>query len=189
VNEFAEQCRSEWKRLRVPDSIANEMAAELSADLAEARTDGVSLEEVVGGAGSDPRSFAAMWAAERGVLPSRSRNKGARGAVVTAAVAALAAVAVSGAVLMIVAPDSTSDTQHAVARAESQAATAAWVSARTGGSVTIAPPPQWVSDGSGNSAADTWTVGLVLLIVGLVGIVPLAAFVLLRRSGLGTRFA
>ena len=34
--EFVEECRQEWKRLRVPDPVANEMAADLEADLKEA---------------------------------------------------------------------------------------------------------------------------------------------------------
>jgi hypothetical protein len=67
VNEFVEECRREWKRLRVPDPIANEMAADLEADLKEAEAEGASPEEVLGSGAFDPRSFAASWAAERGV--------------------------------------------------------------------------------------------------------------------------
>ena len=37
MTAFIEECRQEWKRLGVPDSMAEEMAAELEADLAEAR--------------------------------------------------------------------------------------------------------------------------------------------------------
>jgi hypothetical protein len=36
VTEFVDECRSEWKRLGVPDAVANEMAADLAADLQEA---------------------------------------------------------------------------------------------------------------------------------------------------------
>ena len=36
MNEFVEECRREWNRLGVPDPVANEMAAELEADLEEA---------------------------------------------------------------------------------------------------------------------------------------------------------
>jgi hypothetical protein len=67
VNDFVEECRREWKRLRVPDPIANEMAADLEADLKEAEAEGASAEEVLGSGAFDPRSFAASWAAERGV--------------------------------------------------------------------------------------------------------------------------
>lgn len=70
--EFVEECRREWRRLRVPEPVANEMAADLEADLSEAAAEGVSAEEVLGSSAFDPRSFAARWAAERGVLPQAS---------------------------------------------------------------------------------------------------------------------
>jgi hypothetical protein len=66
VNAFVEECRREWKRLGVPDLLADEMAAELEADLAEAEAEGVSAAEIVGE--SDPRRFAATWASERGLV-------------------------------------------------------------------------------------------------------------------------
>jgi len=69
VNSFLKKCRREWKRLHVPEAIANEMAADLEADLKEAEADGASLEEVLGTAVFDPPAFAASWAAERGVIP------------------------------------------------------------------------------------------------------------------------
>jgi hypothetical protein len=68
MSEFVEECRREWKRLRVPDPIANEMAADLAADLAEAEAEGASAEQVLGSGAFDPRAFAASWAAERGVV-------------------------------------------------------------------------------------------------------------------------
>lgn len=67
MSEFVEECRREWKRLRVPDPVANEMAADLEADLAEAEAEGDSAEQVLGSGAFDPRSFAASWAAARGV--------------------------------------------------------------------------------------------------------------------------
>jgi hypothetical protein len=69
MNDFVEQCRAEWKRLRVPDPLADEMAADLAADFREAEADGVSAEEFLGSSVFDPRSFAASWAAERGIIP------------------------------------------------------------------------------------------------------------------------
>jgi hypothetical protein len=73
---FIEECRYEWKRLGVPDSLAEEMATELEADLAEAQADGVSAAEILGE--SDPRRFAATWARERGLVsepaPKKSRK-------------------------------------------------------------------------------------------------------------------
>ena len=74
---FIEECRHEWKRLGVPDSMAEEMATELEADLAEAEADGVSAAEMLGE--SDPRRFAANWARERGLVadapPKKSRKR------------------------------------------------------------------------------------------------------------------
>jgi hypothetical protein len=70
VNPFIEECRREWRRLRVPDAVANEMATDLASDLGEAEAEGISAEEVLGSGAFDPRSFAASWAAERGVIPS-----------------------------------------------------------------------------------------------------------------------
>jgi hypothetical protein len=69
VTEFVDACRQEWKRLGVADAVANEMAADLEADLDEANADGVAAEEVLGSSAFDPRSFAAEWATARGVVP------------------------------------------------------------------------------------------------------------------------
>jgi hypothetical protein len=67
VNEFVEECRREWRRLGVPDPVANEMAADLTADLQEAEADGGTPEDVLGNSAFDPRRFAAAWAFARGV--------------------------------------------------------------------------------------------------------------------------
>lgn len=75
---FVDDCMREWKRLGVPDAVANEMAAELTADLEEAEAEGASAEEVLGHAVFDARAFAAQWAEERGVIedapPPRPRS-------------------------------------------------------------------------------------------------------------------
>jgi hypothetical protein len=76
VNDFVEQCRKEWKRLGVPDPLAEEMAADLTADLGEAEAEGA--EELLGSSASDPRSFAASWAAERGIIPESDGRPNAR---------------------------------------------------------------------------------------------------------------
>jgi PASTA domain len=96
VSEFIEECRREWKRLRVPDPIADEMAADLAADLQEAEGEGVSPEEVLGSGASDPRAFAASWATERGVVQPRFRDKFRRRLVMLGAAALLAALAGAG---------------------------------------------------------------------------------------------
>jgi hypothetical protein len=71
MSTFVDECRKEWSRLRVPEAEANEMAADLEADLAEAKSEGVSPEEVLGNGYFDPRSFAASWAASRGFVHPR----------------------------------------------------------------------------------------------------------------------
>ncbi len=73
VNEFVEECRQEWRRLGVPDPIANEMAADLTADIEEAEAEGGSAEDVLGNSVFDPRRFAAAWAGARGVTAPPSR--------------------------------------------------------------------------------------------------------------------
>ena len=67
------------------------MAADLACDLAEAEADGVSAEELLGR--SDPRSFAASWAAERGIVPvSPSPGSTRRRPLVLVAFTAVAAI-------------------------------------------------------------------------------------------------
>jgi hypothetical protein len=78
MSDFVGQCRQEWKRLGVPDLLAEEMAADLASDLSDAEADGLSAEEFLGGTASDPRSFAASWAAERGVIPEAPLRDNAR---------------------------------------------------------------------------------------------------------------
>lgn len=70
MSEFVEECRKEWRRLCVPDAVANEMAADLEADLKEAEAEGASAEEVLGSGAFDPRAFATAWATARGVVPA-----------------------------------------------------------------------------------------------------------------------
>jgi hypothetical protein len=72
VSEFVDECRREWRRLGVPDPIANEMAADLTADLDEAEAEGGSAEDVLGNSAFDPRRFAAAWAGARGVTSPQS---------------------------------------------------------------------------------------------------------------------
>jgi len=77
MSDFVAQCRREWKRLGVPRPLAEEMASDLASDLDEAAAEGVSAEQLLGNTVSDPRSFAASWAAERGVV--RAPGGGGRG--------------------------------------------------------------------------------------------------------------
>jgi hypothetical protein len=102
MNEFVEDCRREWRRLGVPERSANEMAADLAADLKEAEQNGVSAEEVLGEGAFDAHAFAASWASERGLVPDRQhdRLRDHRRMLVRATVALLAVAGVTlGAVL------------------------------------------------------------------------------------------
>lgn len=92
ADPFIEECRREWKRLGVPAAVAEEMAAELQADLAEAAADDVPAEELLGAGAHDARGFAASWASERGVVPAARRRRPAP--VVLAAALAVLALAV-----------------------------------------------------------------------------------------------
>jgi hypothetical protein len=102
MSDFVEQCRSEWRRLGVPDPLAEEMATDLTSDLREAETEGVSAEEVLGSSVFDPRSFAASWAAERGIIPvPPGRGNIRRRPRVLVVFTALAAIALIGAALLL----------------------------------------------------------------------------------------
>ena len=103
MSDFVEECRREWRRLGVPDRVANEMADDLRADLEEAAAEGATPEDVLGSGAFDPRAFATAWAAERGIVGQRvpSPRIGRRPAGLPAAIAALALIAIIGAVLVI----------------------------------------------------------------------------------------
>jgi len=101
MSDFVKQCRAEWKRLGVPESIAEEMAADLALDLREAEIEGVSVEELLGNSASDPRAFAATWATERGIVQTHSQANGSRGRLPLVAFTGLAAVVVIVAALLL----------------------------------------------------------------------------------------
>jgi hypothetical protein len=102
MSDFVEQCRREWKRLGVPDPLAEEMTADLASDLREAEADGVSADELLGSSAFDPRSFAASWAAERGIIPvPPSRENARRRPLVLAAFTSLAAIALIVSALLL----------------------------------------------------------------------------------------
>jgi hypothetical protein len=102
MSEFVEQCRREWRRLGVADPLAEELAADLAADLEEAEAEGVSAGEYLGSSASDPRSFAASWASERGIIPAPpGRETARRRPLALVAFTALAAIAVIVASLLL----------------------------------------------------------------------------------------
>jgi anti-sigma-K factor RskA len=132
MNEFVEACRREWKRLGVADDVAEEMATEVMADLAEADAERVPVEDVVG---IDARVFANDWATARGVIRHRRRIPWA-----AVAVAALALVAIAGGVLVMT--DSTSSSSEvALVRFDSSAVNRLVVVAPSGHRLSVAAPP------------------------------------------------
>jgi hypothetical protein len=191
VNDFVEQCRREWKRLRVPDPVANEMAADLAADLEEAEAEGASAEEVLGSGVIDPRSFAASWAAERAVIPPpRLTARLPRRLLVLAAIAALTVTAIGAALVIFASPNASASVMAIRVPAELRGprAPAAWpvVHEAPSPAYTAARTPVgvWIQhDGRGVLLAqmdglgvEINKVGSILLVVGLVGIIPSMLF-------------
>jgi hypothetical protein len=208
VNEFVDECRSEWKRLGVPDAVANEMAADLAADLEEAEAEGASPEDVLGSGAFDPRSFAGAWAAERGVIGRRlsgehGRTRGSRLAAAIGTVVLV--IAIVGAVLVIV--DSSSDAGSlAVVSSLDLPPGAVWVAPTAVSRAAPPPPPisvtadgisrvvaldlpvsdaQFVLVEPDDSGIDRRTIGSILLVVGLAGAVASTLFVLWLGPGRG----
>jgi hypothetical protein len=128
VSEFVDECRREWKRLGVADHLADEMAAELSADLDEAEAEGASAADVLGSSAVDPPSLAASWALERGVIPPRATEPVFRGHRLALTLVTLGFLAVIGGAAAILASETGPRGAH-------------WVSLSPAGSAQI-----WVSD-------------------------------------------
>jgi hypothetical protein len=177
MTQFVDQCRSEWKRLNVPEAVANEMAAELEADLHDAEADGLSPEAVLGNGVFDPRSFAAAWASERGVVPPATvtphRDRRTLVSVVIGAFA-IAALAAGLAIL---------STHHA----ESRVALAAPFKFRP---ATVPPGPfplrpreviprLFITPVRARPGDDSHSAGWILLSVGLAGMA--ASLIVWRR--------
>jgi len=102
VHEFVEECRVEWRRLGVPDPIANEMAADLTADIEEAEAEGGSAEDVLGDSVFDPRRFAASWAGACGVTnPERAGSAPRRWPILAVTAAAFFALLTLGAAVLL----------------------------------------------------------------------------------------
>jgi hypothetical protein len=102
VNEFIDECRREWRRLGVPDPIANEMTADLTADIEEAESEGGSAEDVLGNSAFDPRRFAGSWAVARGVTapPASTSPRRRWPGLVFGLVGCAALLALAGALLV-----------------------------------------------------------------------------------------
>lgn len=169
MSEFVDECREEWRRLGVPDPVANEMAADLTADLREAESEGVSAEEVLGTGAFDPRSFAGDWARERGVVRATSvvddnrpvpESNARRRPFLLAFVAALAIIAVIGLAL--------------VTRASHSVAVARFKPAFPDPIIRHEVIPPWPDGGHG----DAWVhgIGALLLLAGIVGLIAAALY-------------
>ena len=179
-DEFVEQCRREWKRLGVRRAVADDMAAELAADLEE----GASPGDVLGSDAGDARAFAAAWAKERGVIPARGRN--ARVIVPLLAVA-LALTTLAGVVLM----STSSSPSHEAGRFVRIAPLIAkptpqrvWVGPPLHAiSMTMPPvtepgllrPAKVLVEPNTHTRSDWTNVGLALALAGGIGLIALVA--------------
>jgi|SRR5580658_6092590 len=182
MSEFVEECRREWRRLGVPDPVANEMAADLAADLDEAAAEGGSPEDVLGNSAFDPRRFAASWAVARGVTspPSPDRPSVRRPVVITLTVL-LAAIALgAGLVLLIGSPGRS----FAFAARRIIAVPGRFRLFAPGRSQIELPGPPGPIVGTQIAGVDVHPLALVLLVVGVVGLAVLALLYLSPWSGL-----
>lgn len=192
MSDFVDACRSEWKRLGVRDEVADDMAAELTADLAEAEAEGGSAEDVLGGAASDPRAFARSWAVERSVA-RRSGGWRARRLLLAAVIAAFALVAVGGAVLVVV---SSPSEPRKLALASPDGVVQVFPVTRGSAGTTYvfsgaqapfvtptpAPGPVAIVDEGEDSGFDARMPGLILLFLGLARVLTLTSFGLFRAA-------
>lgn len=141
MSDFVEQCRAEWTRLGVAEPVAEEMAADLASDLAEGEAEGVSAADLIGPAFSDPSSFAASWAAERGVVPEqvpqRTRRKRPRFLVAFTALAAVMLV-ISGLLL------ATGEPKVSLVKTRSQPGASAVHLQHVVASASAATPVEWI---------------------------------------------
>lgn len=169
MSKFVEECRREWKRLGVPDAVANEMAADLTADLAEAEAEGASIEDVLGSSALHPRSFADSWASERGfslpptqpAQPARSRRRW----LLLMELAAVAVVLVG--VLMLLAPKPHLHSET------------------SGHGFALLPhpvPPPGLTARATTVASQVHTLGLLVLIVGIVASVATTLWIWRTRA-------
>lgn len=102
MKDFVEQCRQQWKRLGVPDALAQEMAMDLASDLSEAEAEGISTQAYLGTSALDPRAFATSWAIEQGIIPAPlGQERPRRTPRFLVAFTALWAITVIGAALLL----------------------------------------------------------------------------------------
>ncbi len=73
-SEFVKQCRNEWERLGVANSLAEEMASDLTTDLQEAELEGISAEEFLGQQRFRPASLRRLLGLRARDHPPRRRT-------------------------------------------------------------------------------------------------------------------
>ncbi len=171
MSEFVEECRREWRRLGVPDPVANEMAADIEADLDEAEAEGGSPEDVLGNSAFDPRRFAGAWAVARGVTgPPTTDRPFLRRPVVAIALTGLVGLLTLGAGLALLVGSSSRSIAFAAHR----------VAAAPGPTRFFIPGPEGIGPsrtffglplvGPEIGGVDVHPLAWLLLIVGLVGL-------------------
>jgi hypothetical protein len=180
VSEFVDECRREWRRLGVPDPVANEMAADLTADLEEAEAEGGSPEDVLGNSAFDPRRFAAAWAVARGVTgpPVPDRPRLWRPSVAFALTAFLGLITVGAGLVLLV---GTRGHSFAVAVHRVVMSPGSMKFFAPGPGRLVAPGPPFAA--TQLAGVDFRPLALVLLLVGLAGLGLLAVLYWARRSG------
>ncbi len=174
MSEFVDECRREWRRLGVADPVANEMAADLTADIEQAEAEGGSAEDVLGNSAFDPRRFAAAWASARGVTgpPVPERPSLWRPPITVAFIVLLGALVVGAGLVL------------AVGRSSSMAVVSRRFVAGSGPARLFAPGPVRVAPAGplgsviGISSGGVHPLALVLLLVGMAGLVGLGFAVL-----------
>lgn len=180
MSEFVEECRREWRRLGVPDPVANEMAADLTADLDEAEAEGGTPEDVLGNSAFDPRRFAGAWAVARGVtgppVPAPTRRWRQPVAIGLAVVLGLL-VAIVGLALLI------GRRSQSVGIAVRRAAGVVPIRIPGQGYLTGPPgPPVMRTHWTQFGGIDGHPIALVLLVVGVISIMGLGLLAILWWS-------
>jgi hypothetical protein len=176
VSEFVDECRREWRRLGVPDPIANEMAADLKADIEEAEAEGGSAEDVLGNSVFEPQRFAASWAGARGVIaavpPDCSGNSGGRRVVLPVVLTAFAAFLALVAFALLVGHRSAS------AAVSVRRILGGPISVRPFGRGSVSPPSRMFVFGTQFGGPRNWPLILVAGFLILAGLVALAVAIL-----------
>jgi len=182
VNEFVDECRREWRRLGVSDPVANEMAADLTADLEEAEAEGGSPEDVLGNSAFDPRRFAASWAGARGVTgpPPPDRQSFWRLPVAIALTVLLGVLTLGAGLVLLVGRASSS---IAFATRRIMAGPGPLRIFGPGGRIVVPGPRGLPIVGTQITGVGVHPVAWVLLIAGVVGLGVLAVLYWSRWSG------